>query len=181
MAKKEIKIVPTEMTPAIMEELEKKKYIIRLSPQKHVPEAREGETKVSRIYQGEPGYGQHMLIGVTVNRTTLDSFGTHPDNEEFLLIGSKDTKPMYLVIALCSKEELDEKIRNKTLSKSDFTALTCKYNDPEVSFFVMLKNVPHGECVAKSDGTPASFYVTEPTDMGIRRTDFAQYSLVVDQ
>ena len=63
----------------------------------------------------------------------------------------------------------------------DFVCLRVKYNDPEVSFFVMLRDVPHGEAVADAPGRPASFYVTEPTDMGIDRTDFGEYELVVAQ
>ena len=37
---------------------------------------------------------------MTVNRTEFAAFGTHPENEEFL-IGNPDSQPMYLAVALC--------------------------------------------------------------------------------
>jgi len=55
------------------------------------------------------------------------------------------------------------------------------YNDPYVSFFTMLADVPHGEASADAEGRPPSFYVTEPCDMGIAFTDFGNYELGVPQ
>ena len=176
---KTIRLEPVEMTPAVMQRLEDKGLIIRLCPNHHELPAAEGETLDESVYEADSTFGGHKLIAVTVNRTTFAAFGTHPDNEEFLLIGDPDTKPMYLVVALCLKDELDRKIRGGELSPDDFVCLRVTYNDPEVSFFTMLKNVPHGEAVADVAGRPASFYVTEPTDMGIDNADFGEYELVV--
>ncbi len=176
---KAIRLEPVEMTPGVMQMLEDKCLIIRLRPNRHELAAAEGETLDESIYEADPALGGHKLIAVTVNRTTFAAFGTHPDNEEFLLIGDPDTKPMFLVVALCPKDELDRKIRGGELSPEDFVCLRVKYNDPEVSFFTMLKNVPHGEAVADTPGRGASFYVTEPTDMGTDNTDFGDYELVV--
>ncbi len=55
-----------------------------------------------------------------------------------------------------------------------------RYNDPEVSFFTMLREVPHGEATAEVPGRPATFYVTEPRDMGTDLTPFGDYRLVVE-
>lgn len=174
-----IELKPVEMTPELMKKLEEKHLIIRLAPGNHELAAQPGETLDGTIYTTDAVYGSHKLISVTVNRTTFASFGTHPDNEEFLLIGDSATKPMYLVIALHMREELDRRIQEGVLSAEDFVCLRVRYNDPEVSFFTMLKGVPHGEAVGSVAGRPPTFYVTEPANMGIDKTAFGDYQLRV--
>ncbi len=174
-----INLEPVEMTPSVMKKLEDKGLIIRLCPNNHELPAKVGETLVESLYISNVEFGSHKLIIVTVNQSSFNSFGSHPDNEEFLLIGDPATKPLYLIIALCKKEELYHKIAKKRLFPEDFICLHVKYNDPQVSFFTILANVPHGEAVADVDGRPASFYVTEPCDLGIDITKFAEYKLSV--
>ncbi len=176
---KRIELTPVEMTPEVMKDLEERELIIRLCPGRHKLAPAPGETLGHTVYDSNPSYGGHKLLAVTVNRTSFAAFGTHPDNEEFLMIGSPDTKPMYLVIALCMKDDLARKISAGSLEPADFVCLTVKYNDPEVSFFTMLADVPHGEAVAGTAGDTPSFYVTEPSDMGIEFTDFGDYELCV--
>lgn len=168
---KKIYFHPVEMTVAIMELLEKKGCIRCLAPGKIKPIANEGETIGIEVYKSDVKFGAHMLIEVIVNRDNLSQFGYHPDNEEFLLIGKNDSKPLYLIIALCNKDVLEEKIKSRRLLDNDFITLKIKYNDPEVSFFTMLKNIPHGEMIKKNCvGNAATFYVTEPENMGIIHT-----------
>ena len=170
---------PVDMTEATMQDLEDKGLIIRLCPNHHELAAQPGETLGESVYESDKQYGAHKLITVTVNRSTFEAFGTHPDNEEFLFIGDPATKPMYLVVALHRREALDRKISDRTLEAGDFVCLSVTYNDPTVSFFTMLSDVPHGEAVADTDGRAPSFYVTEPCDMGIDLTDFGGYELCV--
>ena len=176
---KKVLMKPVEMTPAIMRKLEQKGCIIRLRPKAHELNPRAGETVSEDLYVSDKRFGPHKLITVTVNRAAFAAFGTHPDNEEFLLIGDPRTKPMYLAVALCKKNELARKIKTRKLSARDFICLRVKYNDPEVSFFVMLKDVPHGEATVAERGKPGSFYVTEPACMGYERTDFGEFELAV--
>ena len=175
----DIALQPVEMTPEVMGMLEEKGLILRLRPGAHPLDAAPGETIGETLYASEPALGGHMLIAVAVNRPTFAAFGTHPDNEEFLLIGNPDTQPMFLVVALCLREELDRKIADSTVSAEDFVCLRVRYNDPEVCFFTMLKDVPHGEAIVDAGKPPALFYVTEPSNMGIDLTDFGAYELKV--
>lgn len=172
-------MTPIEMTPAVMQDLERRNLIVRLCPHHHELDAQPGETRSQSLYESDPRYGGHKLITVTVNRTTFAAFGTHPDNEEFLLIGDPATTPMYLAVALHMRDELQRRIAAGQLSSADFVCLHVKYNDPEVSFFTMLKDVPHGEAIADAPGRAPSFYVTEPTAMGLERTAFGDYQLAV--
>ncbi len=173
-----IELQPTEMTAEVMDDLEKRGLIIRLYPGAHSANPGHNELASSVIYASDPQYGPHKLIVATINTLVPQPyFGTHDDNEEFILVGDPNTKPIYLIVARCKREALDEKILSHCLSADDFVALAVKYNDPEVSFFTMLKDVPHGEVTVDGPGVPGSFYVTEPRDIVIRSTNFGDYQV----
>lgn len=174
-----IKLNPVEMTVETMKMLEDRGLIIRLCPDRHRLNIERGKIEGLRIYTGDARYGSHMLLAITIDRQEFSAFGTHPDNEEFMLIGGINEKIMYLAVALYRKDELQKKIDRGTISEEDFVCLKCRYNDPEVSFFTMLKDVPHGEAVEAGDGRPATFYVTEPSLMGLEPTDFKGRILTV--
>ena len=171
---------PVEMTANIMKMLEEKGLIYRLCPNSYLLHPKKGETLSKPLYECDDRYGPHMLISVAVNSTELSEFGAHPDTEDFLLIGDAETNPLYIVVALCKRDELDKKILDKKLAKEDFITLRAKYNDPEVSFFSMLKDVPHGEMIYDVDSRPASFFVTESRDLTTDLTDFKGYELLLD-
>ncbi len=177
--KKIIQLHPEEMTPEKMQMLEDKGLILRICPQHHELSPAVDETKVEVLYESDKAYGSHQLITVTVNRNSPAAFGTHPDNEDVLLVGDPNTKPMWFIIATCKKEVLQEKIQTGSLSADDFVVFHSKFNDPDVSFFTMLKDTPHGECTVDQAGKPPSFYVAEPSAMPLDLTNFGDYELQV--
>lgn len=176
--KTKITLKPIEMTPAVMADLEKKNLIMRLGPRRHELPAQFGQTLDKSVYESK-GYGPHKLITVTVNRVPIAEFHTHPDNEDFLLIGDPNCKPLYVVIALHRLDQLLEKVKQRTLSPSDFVCLHIKFNDAEVSFFTVLANVPHGEAITRKEGRPPSFYVTESRDIPSPNMDLGDYELTI--
>jgi hypothetical protein len=176
-----LELQAVQMTEPVMQRLEDRNLIIRLCPNRHELPVRHGEALGKSVYESDIRHGAHKLIAVTLNRSSFATFGTHPDNEDFLLIGDPGTKPLYLAIALHRKEELDRRIAEHELTADDFVCLRVKFNDPNVSFFTMLADVPHGEAVADMDGRPASFYVTEPCDLGRELTSFGRYALCLPQ
>ena len=149
-----------------MAHLEELGLIIRLRPGGHDLAAQPGETLGESIYETADRYGPHKLIAVTVNRAEFAAFGTHPDNEEFLLIGNPDSQPMCLAVALCLRPEFEEKVKTggltalTALTATDFVMIECRYNDPEVSFFVMRADVPHGEAIVPVAGKPAPAFTS---------------------
>jgi len=177
-----IELAPREMTPELMIDLEKRDLIIRLCPGNHSSDPGWNESKSNDIYVSDSSSGPHKLIVATINTLTPDPyFGTHIGNEEFLMIGDPSTKPLYLIISLCKRAELIAKIETHSLTADDFIALHIKYNDPEVSFFTMLADVPHGEVTVAGSGRPASFYVTEGRDIKIDLVSFGEYQVNVKQ
>lgn len=179
MDKTPILLNPVEMDREVMITLEKKKLIYRLAPHHDDLEMARGKSGCRSIYESDIAYGGHKLIAVTVNDPDFKAFATHPDNEEFLLIGDADTIPMYLAISELSADELAEKAHDGKLSAVDFLAVRVRYNDPETSFFVMLKGVPHGEGIADALGKPPSFYVTESIGLPNDVCDLGNYCLRV--
>lgn len=163
-----------------MEDLEEKKLILRLGPGRHELPSKWGETLDQPVYDSQELYGPHRLLTVTVNRMKVPEFATHPDNEEFLLLGDPSTKPLYIVIALMQRAELVKKIVNQTISPADFICLEVVWNDPDISFFTMLAGVPHGETVTAREGRPPSFYVTEGRLLPNELIDFGNFELSVN-
>lgn len=164
-----------------MEELESRNLILRLGPCCHELSSKWGQTLDRPIYDSHERYDPHRLLTVTINRIPFIDFATHRDNEEFLLIGDPDTKPLYLMIALMRRKELEGKIHQNTVNSEDFVCLRVIWNDPEVSFFTMLADVPHGEAITKQEGHPPSFQVTEGRDLPNDIVNFGDYELVVDE
>ena len=177
---KQLKLKPVDMTVSIMKSMESMGLIRRLTPGNHLAEAKEGETAVVELYRSSFQAGPHKLISVSVRRNTLPGFGIHNENEEFFLIGDDTQNPLFLVVAVCPQDELEAKARKNVLSAEDFICLRVTYNDPEVSFFIMNKNVPHGECTASSSAPGSTFYVTESSDISLETTQFGDLELLLD-
>ena len=164
--KKTLKLPVREMTQELMAAMEREGLIERLSPGHHeIADAPEGETSWKALYEGVDGYGPHKIIAITVNRKGFPGFGTHPDQEEFFLIGSNDTIPMYILVARMPLAQYEERRDSGSLTEEDFYLLRAKFNDPEVSFFIMKKGIPHGEGILSDQGALPSFYVTESRDL----------------
>ncbi|HTB22338.1 MAG TPA: hypothetical protein VK914_06505 [bacterium] len=176
---KTLNLKAREATPGLMRALEKEGLILWLAPGRHALKPPRGSSADKRIYSSDPSWGPHMLISVTCNRPDFPKFGSHPDNEDFLMLGEGVTRPLYLVIARLKKDALRKKIEKGTLGSRDFIALKIKFNDPATSFFTLLKDVPHGEAAAAGPGRAPSFYVTESRDLPLEKTDFRDYGLAV--
>lgn len=176
MGNRVLRIPVREMTPELMEQMEREKLIIRLCPgHDDIMDAPEGETSWYALYEGKEGFGPHKIIAITVNRQGFPGFGTHQDQEEFWLIGQNDSMPMYILVARMQLEEYEKKAVAGTLTEDDFYLLRAKYNDPWVSFFVMRAGVPHGEGIFDRGGKLPSFYVTESRDLPLDLCDNGEY------
>ena len=177
MEENRLRIPVREMTPELMETMEKEGLIFRICPNRYDMETPCGNTWFQELYRGEEGYGPHKIIAITVNREKFPGFGTHPDMEEFWLIGNQESIPMYLLVARMQREVFERKVKEKSLTPEDFYLLKTKFNDPQVSFFVMRKGIPHGEGVFDEGGPLPSFYVTESRDLPLDLCDMGLYEV----
>lgn len=175
---RKIKMPVREMTPELMRQMEREGLITRLCPGRHdLPDTPRGETGWAALYEGKEGYGPHKIIVVTVNRPGFPGFGTHPDQEEFWLVGHEHAIPMYILIARMDRTAFEAKVQADSLTPDDFYLLRAKINDPEVSFFVMHSGIPHGEGIFDGEGVLPSFYVTESRDLPLDLCDFGNVSI----
>ncbi len=180
MTNKLLELHPVPMDEPLMKMLEDKGLILLLGPGLHEMKNLEPETgKDIKLYVSNPNHGPHQLLAVTKNQSQIQSIGSHCDNEEFLLLGEPDTKPLYLLVALMGHEELDRKAAGAGLTPEDFLLIRCTFNDPRCSFFTMLHDVPHSECTATGEGRNPSFYVTEPASMPSRTSALCGYGFAV--
>lgn len=175
-----IRVKPQLMCEENMAMLEEKGLIIRLTPGRHRFPMAKHDGGAQAIYVSDIARGAHKLCSIVIDRLDFSAFGTHPDNEEFLLIGGVDEKTMYILVALCKKDEYMKKLESHTLTADDFICLECVFNDPNLSFFTMLKDVPHGEASKDEDKPAATFYVTEPENIGLDKMLFGDYTVEID-
>ncbi len=173
-----INVTPQKMTSEIMNDLEARGLIVRLTPsrQEHRLIANDGESIGEHIYSSSVDSGTHALGYATINDPEFSNFGSHPDNEDFLLLGGINEKKLLILIALMFQDELEEKISAMTLCEDDFICLEAVFNDPELSFFIMRMDVPHGEC-CYGEGLPATFYIAEGNKLIVNKVDFKGYKI----
>lgn len=170
-------IKPVPASPSLMEFLETKAVITRITPNSNLQITPKGQNNVSTIYASDVEYGSHKLIAVTINKSELTHLISHPDREDFMLIGQPERTPLILTISLLKELALKEKIKKGMLSSEDFIAFYCDMNNPETSFFTMNPDYPHGESCMIESNFPPSFFVGEPTNLLENFTTLAPYVL----
>ena len=171
---------PVDMNRENMARLEDKGLIHRIAPGKDVAGPVDGTNLGRSIYESEERFGGHKLIVATIGATVLRYFGCHDDCEDVWMLGQGSWRPLYFVVGTCQSDEFEAKVRAGTLSAADLVCLRARYNDPEASFFVMKKHVPHGEFVIPTAAPAPSFYVTESANLQIRPVSFGAYTVKVE-
>lgn len=171
------KVVPA--SPGLFKELEDRGLIRRLA---HTAKAsaQSGKGFAQCIYKSRGAHGSHKLICVSP-RSHRISLNSHPDNEEFLLINGSGRllKPVHMLVSLLKHDALDRLLRAKRVSDKDFVCIRCAYNDPRTSFFTMLKGTVHCEFECPGRGSHPVFFVTEPSDLPMRRLRAPGYRFIV--
>ena len=171
-----------DISPELLADLEERGLIKRFLPCADMLNLEPEIDRVDTVYSSDPVYGSHKLICVGKSITNL-KLTSHPDNEEFIIMNPLkiEFKPLYLVIGLVKHAELQKKAEADMLSEDDIIVIRLKYNDPETSLFIMLKDTPHWECTAPGAGKAPVFFVTEPTDLGMEYINLGDYVLKISE
>lgn len=175
MTEKLLMVNPVEMNRDAMLCLEDKGLIHRIAPGNDVAGPVDGDNLGRSLYESDERFGGHKLIVATIGATTLRYFGYHEDNEDVYLLGLDSWRPLYFVVATCLADEFAKKAESGTLAPADLVCLRVCYNDPDASFFVMNKYVPHGEFTLPTAADAPSFYVTESTNLKIIPSSFGSH------
>jgi hypothetical protein len=178
---KPLTIKVEQMNEQNMQHLESLGLIERLMPSREIHRLKvaPGEGRGQKIYESDTVYGSHSLYRCTIDYPDFRKFAIHPDNEEFLLLGGIDEKDLLLLIAFDTFDVFMSKYNNQQLESKDFICLKCVFNDPRLSFFVMKKNVPHGEATIGS-GRPSTFYVTEGSKLPLQEIPLEHLLIELD-
>jgi hypothetical protein len=174
--KKEILLKPEKVSLSLFLRLEKKKLIRLIRPLKKTIETRTKTGAAERFYTSRSKHGSHTFMSVG-KRTEDIKLSCHDDNEEFLLINPLNLKfkKLYLIVSYLKKKDFLKKSESAALSSKDFAALELEFNNPALSFFIMLKDTIHCEMTDKSEGQHPVFFVTEASrlkDNKIRMKNF---------
>lgn len=163
---KTIIINPVKPSARVFQFLEKKGLIKTLKPTKKSIETKTKTGTVDILYTSRNCYGGHRLMCIG-KRTKFIRFCYHKDNEDFLFLNPQNTdyQKLYLVFALDKIYTFLAKFKNENLTNKDFMALEIQYNNPNFSFFTLLKNTVHCEVVADEDKQHPVFFVTESSKL----------------
>lgn len=174
---KKIILKPLPATEQSFNYLEKLNLIKTLNFSKNMLKPKGSDVEV--IYQTSHKYGTHKLICVAKTITEI-KLTYHPDNEDVILLNPTKIKfkPLYLIIGLYNYKIIEKKAQLGTLSDSDILAVELKYNHPKLSFFTILKNVPHCEITlpGKKNLHPI-FFVTEPSKLTMYTLKLNNYDI----
>ena len=176
----ELTLTVQPVTEEIMADMEERNLIKRILPSEQVLNIPEGTIEVDRVYETDAQFGSHMLICIGFNKSIVE-MAYHSDNEDFILINEgREQKPLILIIALHSVEELHRLISTSQLTADDLLALDLTFNDPRLSFFTMNSFTPHCEWTVPGPGPANVFYVTEPNNLDMQPISLGEYTINID-
>ncbi len=162
----QITLKPVKSSTKVFKYLEKKGLISVLKPTDKALKTRTKTGTVDILYTSNKKFGSHRLMCIG-KRTKKVQLCYHFDNEDFMFInpGNIDYQKLYLVFALDKIDVFSKKLSKNLLSSKDFVAVEIVYNDPNLSFFTMLKKTVHCEVVKDEDKQHPVFFVTESSDL----------------
>jgi hypothetical protein len=162
----QITLKPVKSSTKVFKYLEKKGLISVLKPTDKALKTRTKTGTVDILYTSNKRLGSHRLMCIG-KRTKKVQLCYHFDNEDFIFInpGNIDYQKLYLIFALDKIDVFGKKLKKNLLNSKDFVAVEIVYNDPNLSFFTMLKKTVHCEVVKDEDKQHPVFFVTESSDL----------------
>jgi hypothetical protein len=180
--KKEIILKPVAANVELFKNLEKRKLIKLLRPAGKTIETRTKTGAVSVFYKSRAEFGTHALMCVG-KRTEDIRLSYHDDNEDFILINPARMKfkKLYLILSLLKKSAFLKKFLSGMLAPKDLIAVTLKFDNPELSFFTMLKGTVHCEVTDGSKGQHPVFFVSEPSRLKDNKLTRSLYDIKMEK
>ena len=162
----QITIKPIKSSVKVFNFLKKKGLISVLKPTNKAIKTRTKTGTVDILYTSNKRFGSHRLMCIG-KRTKKVQLCYHLDNEDFIFIkpGNIAYQKLYLVFALDKIDIFARKLSKNILSNKDFIAVEVVYNDPNLSFFTMLKKTVHCEVVKEEDKPHPVFFVAESSKL----------------
>ena len=167
------------MTVEVMRHLERRGLIYRISPDKAIHDGEPGGVALHRVYVSSEESGPHSLLLVSFDKTRIDQLETHTDCEDWLLIGPETDRKAYLVLSALSSRDLARRVSQRSIAAEDFVVLEAVFNDCSVSFFTIMKGVPHTVVVEDGAGERPGIFVGLSSALPTEFTDVSPFSLEI--
>ena len=90
-----------------------------------------------------------------------------------------DYKELYIVFALDKIDTFCKKLSKNNLTNKDFIAIEVVYNEPNLSFFTILKNTVHCEVVKDENKQHPIFFVAESSHLKNNKIKHKELKIVV--
>ena len=158
---------PIKATKKVFDLLEKKKLIKTFKPTENTVTTKKRNGCVDILYTSRKSFGAHrfMCIGKKNKKVQLCY---HLDNEDLFFLNPQNTEyaKLYLVFALDKIDIFNKKLKKEVLKNKDFITVEVCFNDPNLSFFSVLKGTVHCEVVDKNDiRQHPVFFVSESSEL----------------
>jgi hypothetical protein len=162
----QITLKPVKSSIKVFNYLQKKGLISVLKPTDKAIKTRTKTGTVDILYTSNKRFGSHRLMCIG-KRTKKVQLCYHFDNEDFIFINPSniDYQKLYLVFALDKIGVFSKKLSKNLLNEKDFIAVEIVYNDPNLSFFTLIKKTVHCEVVKDEDKQHPVFFVTESSGL----------------
>ncbi len=146
-----IVLKPVKSDTKIFDFLEKKGLIKTFKPTKNTLTTKKRNGCVDILYTSRKSFGAHrfMCIGKKNKKVQLCY---HLDNEDlfFLNPNNTDYAKLYIVFALDKIDVFNRKLKREILKDKDFVTVEICFNNPNLSFFSVLKGTVHCEIIDKN-------------------------------
>ncbi|MFA7073751.1 MAG: hypothetical protein WC234_01015 [Endomicrobiaceae bacterium] len=161
-----INLKPVKSSAKIFNILEKRSLIKTFKPTKKALSTKTKTGAVDILYTSKKEFASHRLMCIGKRNKTVQ-LCYHLDNEDFIFLNPSkiDFQKLFLVFALDKIDVFEKKLSKNILKDSDFIALEIIYNNPEMSFFTMLKKTVHCEVVLNENKQHPVFFVTESSEL----------------
>lgn len=162
-----ITLKPQKSTKQLFDLLEKKKLIKTFKPTKKTVTTTKRNGCVDILYTSRKSFGAHrfMCIGKKNKKVQLCY---HLDNEDLFFLNPQNSEyaKLYLVFSLDKIKTFSKKLKEESLKDKDFITVEVCFNDPNLSFFSVLKGTVHCEIVDEQDlRQHPVFFVSESSEL----------------
>lgn len=177
-----ITLRPVKSSMEVFNYLEKKGFVARLKPTKKAVDTRTKTGTVDILYTSNKNFGSHRLMCIG-KRDKKVQMTYHLDNEDLIFLNPSnvDYQKLYIVFALDKIDIFSKKLSKNILTSKDFMAVEIVYNNPNLSFFTILKKTVHCEVVKDEDKQHPIFFVAESSNLKNNKIKHKDLKIVVGE
>lgn len=181
-----ISLKPVKAGEKIFNFLERKNLISVLKPTEKALKTKKKNGAVDVLYTSRKSFGGHRLMCIGKKNTKVQ-LCWHSDNEDLFFLNplNMDYRKLYLIFALDKLDVFNKKFLKNNLKDKDFIAVEVSYNNPNLSFFSILKKTVHCEIIESKIESEIKkqhpvFFVSESSELKNNKIKHKNLNIIVD-